>query len=214
VRAEATSLGLREPELTYALASQVDSIVGAPATEWAWRGYDEALRSRGTGTRALPRGGFSALLAPLADGIDIRLGQVVTRIEWSRARPQVVTASGEVPFDMVLVTLPLGVLQTDSPEFDPPLPASTGAAIRRLAMGLVDHLVVGFPAPFWERSPGWLGYVGTSPGEWTTWRNLLPGTEQPILVGSNAALVARAFDARTDDQLVTSAMSALRVLRA
>jgi monoamine oxidase len=218
LRTEAATLGLRDPELTYAVASQVDAVVGAATTEWAWRGYDEALRSRGAGSgiggRALPRGGFDSLLAPLANGIDIRLGQVVSRIEWSRALPRVVTTAGEVPFDMVLVTLPLGVLQTDSPVFDPPLPASTSAAIRRLGVGVVDQLVLGFPEVFWDRSPAWIGFVGTSPGEWATWRNLAPSTDQPIIVGTNAALIARAFAARPDDQVVTSAMSALRLLRA
>ena len=204
LRTEAAASGLRDPELTYAVASRIDGIAGAAATEWAWRGYDEALRSHGGGvgamtTQALPRGGFGALLAPLADGIDIRLGQVVSRLEWSRARPRVVTTSGEAPFDMVLVTLPVGVLQADSVVFDPPLPASTSAAIRRLGMGLVDHLALRFPRPFWDSSPTWLGFIGTTPGEWTTWRNLGPSTQQPIIVGRNAALVARAFDAREFD---------------
>ena len=70
-----------------------------------------------------------------------------------------------------------------------------------------------FPQAFWDSTPTWLGFVGTAPGEWARWRNLAPSTQLPIVAGINAALVARTFDARSDEQVVASAMSALRLLR-
>lgn len=207
---EARRAGLRDPELTYAITSQIEHALGAAATEISWRGLDDG-RAAHSG-RALPRGGFAALLAPLAAGIDIRLGTVVTRVEWSRARNRVVADSGEVPFDRLVVTVPLGVLQAGSPIFDPPLPVSKTNAIGRLGVGLVDKLVLRFDEVFWDRDAPRLGFVGTTPGEWVAWLNLFPFVGEPVVVGFNAALVARSFDARTDEQVLASAMSALRAM--
>ena len=214
LRTEAATGQLREPELTYAATALIEHALGAPTTEISWRSVDElgAAASRAGSVAALPRGGFASLLAPLADGVDIRLRTAVVRVDWSRARNRVVTASGEVPFDRLVVTVPLGVLQAGSPAFDPPLPVSKTTAIARLGTGTVDRLVLRFPEVFWDRDASWLGYLGTTPGEWVTWRNLFPSVGEPILVGTNGALVARTFDARTDEQLVASAMSALRAM--
>ena len=207
---EARRAGLRDPELAYAITSEVEHALGAAATEISWRGFDDG-RAAHPG-HALPRGGFAALLAPLAVGIDIRLRTVVTRVEWSRARNRVVADSGEVPFDRLVVTVPLGVLQAGSPIFEPPLPVSKTHAIGRLGVGLVDKLVLRFDEVFWDRDAPRIGFVGTTPGEWVAWLNLFPFVGEPILVGFNAALVARSFDARTDEQVLASAMSALRAM--
>ncbi len=213
VRAEAAALGLREPELTWAITSAIELELGAPATAVSWRSFDEGGGDADDDADALPAGGYGPVLAPLADGLDIRLRTPVATVQWSRARNRLVTAAGaEIPFDRCIVTLPLGVLQAGAPAFDPPLPAAKAQAIRTLGTGLVDKLALRFPAVFWERDRSWLGFTGTTPGEWAEWLNLAPSTGAPVLVGFNAANVARTFQTRTDEQLVTSARSALRAM--
>jgi polyamine oxidase len=210
VRAEAAAVGLREPALTWAITSAIELELGAAATEVSWRSFDEG---DGDAADALPAGGYGPVLSPLAEGLDIRLGTPVATVQWSRARNRLVTANGaEIPFEHCVVTLPLGVLQAGAPAFDPPLPAAKAQAIRALGSGLVDKLALRFPEVFWERDVDWLGFTGTTPGEWAEWANLAPATGAPVLVGFNAATVARTFTARTDEQVVTSARSALRTM--
>ena len=204
-------LSLSDPERAYAISTTIEHELGAAVGDVSWRSFDEHDRSSAD---ALPAGGMTALLAPMTDGLDIRLRTIVQRIEWSRTRNRLVTNAGEVPFDVAVVTLPLGVLQSGAPVFDPPLPASTGSAITRLGVGLIDSLALRFAAPFWERDAPRIGFLGTTPDEWVSWLNLYPSTGQPILVGTNAALAARRFDARSDPQVVASAMSALRTMYA
>jgi polyamine oxidase len=68
-------------------------------------------------------GGYGALTAALAVGLDIRLSQPVTAIEHDEAGVRVATDTTFVA-DRVIVTVPVGVLQADSIRFTPALPAS------------------------------------------------------------------------------------------
>jgi monoamine oxidase len=125
----------------------------------------------------------------------------------------VITDAGEIPFDRLVVTLPLGVLQSGTPAFDPPLPAAMSAAVRTLGTGALDVLALRFDEPFWPRDATRLDFVGLTPGEWTSWISLLPARGAPILVATNAALVARRFDAIDDAALTASALAVLRTMR-
>lgn len=212
LRAEAARAGLREPELTWAITSLVEHQLGAAATDVSWRSFDEG---NDEDADALPEGGYAAVLAPLAERVDVRTGTVVTAVRWSRARNALRTADGaEIGFDRCIVTLPLGVLQSGTPAFEPALPAATMHAIRTLGSGLLDKVALRFPDVFWERDVDWLGFTGLAPGEWATWADLLPGTGAPILVGLHAATVARTLATRTDEQVRAGALAALRSMYA
>lgn len=213
--------GLDPREFAWATA-RLELLLGAPATEvdvsaLAESGdLDTTMRSASPRGLVKPVGGLLALLEPLTVGVDLRTNTVVTSVLWSRSRSAVMTSSPdgtevEVPFDALVITLPLGVLQAGTVIFDPPLPVSKQAAIDQLGVGVVDKLVLQFDEVFWDDAAV-IGALGPTPGEWTKWDNLEPSTGRPILVGHNAATVARTLVPRTDEQLVTSALSTLRSL--
>ena len=121
----------------------------------------------------------------------------------------VTTATGEaIAAGRVLVTVPLGVLQAGSIAFDPPLPDSKQHSIDRLGMGVLEKVVLRFQTPFWDDSD-LLGFVGTEPGQFIEWLNLLPATSTAVLVGFNAGSVASGLTARSDTAVVASASAAL-----
>lgn len=212
VRAEAAKLGLREPELGWAITSTVELELAAAATEVSWRSFDEGV---GVDDDALPLGGYATVLASLADRVDIRLRSVVTAVQWSRARNRLVLAGGgEVPFDRCIVTLPLGVLQSGTPTFEPALPPATAGALRALRMGVLDKVALRFPEVFWERDVDWLGFTGLAAGEWAEWANLVPATGAPVLVALHASTAARTLATRTDAQVRAAALAALRSMYA
>ncbi|WP_246291864.1 FAD-dependent oxidoreductase [Lentzea indica] len=99
--------------------------------------------------------GYQSVVDALAEGLDIRLRHVVTRIEDGR----VTTDQGVFEADKVLVTLPLGVLKASSVQFDPPLPEAKRSAIARLGFGTLNKIALHYPEPFWPRDQYVFGYL-------------------------------------------------------
>jgi monoamine oxidase len=98
--------------------------------------------------------GAQDLAEALAGGLDVKLGHAVERIEYGDegAGVRVVTSRGVLEADVVLSTLPLGVLKAGSVTFDPPLPADKQQAIERLGMGTLAKVVLWFDQPFWPKT--------------------------------------------------------------
>ncbi|WP_093601856.1 FAD-dependent oxidoreductase [Lentzea waywayandensis] len=99
--------------------------------------------------------GYQSVVDALADGLDVRLGHVVTRVEEGR----VLTTQGVFEADKVLVTLPLGVLKAGAVEFCPPLPEAKRSAIARLGFGTLNKIALHYSEPFWPRDQYVFGYL-------------------------------------------------------
>lgn len=158
-------------------------------------------------------GGFSAIPAFLATGLSVRTGQVVERIDWNDAGVTVATRDDTFRGDHVVVTLPLGVLQSGTVEFTPGLPTDKAAAVEKLGMGVLDKCYLRFPAKFWPDTD-WLTYIPglDKAGQWGQWVNFSRAAGQPILLGFNAADFGRASESWSDADLVAGAMSTLRTI--
>jgi monoamine oxidase len=157
--------------------------------------------------------GFRAIPEFLAAGLSVRTGQVVRRIERSASAVTVRTDSETFGADHVVVTLPLGVLNSAAVQFDPALPADKQNAIDSLGMGVFDKCYLRFPEVFWPDTD-WLTYVPASGhyGEWEQWFNLARPTGQPILLGFNAGDFGRALEKLGDSEIVAGAMRTLRTV--
>jgi monoamine oxidase len=178
-------------------------VSGMCAREW----YDFA--DFGEGHRVFPDG-FDELTEKLARGLDIRLGHVVERIEHGGRGVRVMTQHGAFDADRAVITLPLGVLQSGRIIFSPPLPAKKTDAIRGLGMGVLNKLVLRFPACFWPRASEWLEYAGERTGEWALFFNLFKHIGKPILVGFNSGTYARELERLPDQQVVDQSLAVLR----
>ncbi|WP_434443684.1 FAD-dependent oxidoreductase [Lentzea sp. E54] len=99
--------------------------------------------------------GYQSVVDALAEGLDIRLSHVVTRVEEGR----VITDRGVFEADKVLVTLPLGVLKAGRVQFAPPLPEAKRSAIERLGFGTLNKIALHYPEPFWPREQYVFGYL-------------------------------------------------------
>ena len=99
--------------------------------------------------------------------LDIRLNTAVTQIEWSGG-VAVTSASGErFCADIVIITLPLGVLQSGHVRFDPPLPPIKEQALAGLKMGPVMKMVYLFAEPILDPSIGAIYAKGNPPMWWS-----------------------------------------------
>jgi monoamine oxidase len=98
-----------------------------------------------------PQGGYSAVFDWLANhivasGVRLQLGAEVTRLSWRRHLATVSGEFGSAKAPRVIVTLPLGVLQSGPLRFP-----EKRAALRKLASGPVIRVAMRFHEPFWEK---------------------------------------------------------------
>ena len=139
-----------------ALVSRDDWAAGAERLSLLW--FDDGYEVYGYGDRVFTDGA-GALIERLGDGLDVRLNQVVRRIDHRQSPVRISTDDATFEADAVVVTLPLGVLKTDAVAFDPPLPESKQQAIARLGMGSLTKVVLSFDAAFWPTSQYAFGHL-------------------------------------------------------
>jgi monoamine oxidase len=114
---------------------------------WLWNEADYDGDQLGD----VPVGGYERLIGALAQGVPVRLGAEVTRIDVSVTGVQVTTKDGAVEScSHVVVTVPLGVLKHGSIRFTPALPEDRRAAIDRLGFGSFEKIALTFHSPFWR----------------------------------------------------------------
>jgi monoamine oxidase len=124
--------------------------------------------------------------------------------------------SGEsLNVDRVVVTVPLGVLKTDTLRFSPSLPLMHQRAIARLGVGLVDTVWLRFESAFWrtdDSGPGSSAEVLTVVGETPTvaaWVDVGDLDEDPVLVGLIAATQAERLEALDDPEFEAAVLADL-----
>lgn len=156
--------------------------------------------------------GYGPLVRHLAEGLDIRLGEVVIDIAPAGAGVEVTTTRGRHTADHVIVTLPLGVLKADGIRFTQPLDRNRQRAIDGLEMGLLNKCWLRFDRVFWPADVDWIDYLGPQEGLWADWLSAVPSTGQPLLVGFNAAAAADRLEHLDDRATTASAMEALRAM--
>ncbi len=92
--------------------------------------------------------GYDAVVTGIAAGLDVRTEHPVTRVERSgRAVGLTIADREQLEVDAVVVTAPVGVLQSNSIDFAPELPEGKRLALRGLRMGPVIKLVYRFATP-------------------------------------------------------------------
>jgi monoamine oxidase len=156
--------------------------------------------------------GYGPLIDHLARGLDIWLGEEVTKIAPHGKGVAVTTTLGRHKADRVIVTLPLGVLKSGGVRFAEPLQGRRQRAIAGLEMGLLNKCGLRFDRVFWPADVDWINYLAPEVGLWADWLNGLPSTGMPVLVGFNAAAIADRIEALDDPATTASAMEALRAM--
>ncbi|HUQ54100.1 FAD-dependent oxidoreductase [Lentzea sp.] len=151
--------------------------------------------------------GYQSVVDALAEGLDIRLGHVVTRIEPGR----VTTERGVFEAGKVLVTVPLGVLKASAVEFVPPLPEAKRSAIARLGFGTLNKIALHYREPFWPREQYVFGYLCRDTDRYPTvvismWKS----HGKPILVMLLGASLGREMETWSSEDVAAYATSVVR----
>ncbi|MCF8541226.1 MAG: FAD-dependent oxidoreductase [Aurantimicrobium sp.] len=198
------------PEQQWAIAVNVGGEFAADPAQLAMAAPDEG-DSLGGGD-ALLNLGYSQITDHLAQGLDIRLNWAVADISYDDAGVTVRSVDGQsLRADHGIVTLPVGVLHAESVSFSPALPPEKWEALGALQSGLLDKLWLVFDEVFWDPDVDVINWIDpVNPGHWPFWVNGYKIFGEPILLGFNSGDVAREFAKMSDDEVVASAMAAVK----
>ena len=141
--------------------------------------------------------GYDRLPARLAVGLDIRLIHVVSRVRvvgGRRHRHDRTTA--RFTADNAVVTVPVGVLQSDDFVIEPPLPEPVAGALSRLTMNAFEKVFLRFPTKFWDDDVYAIRQQGPESRWWHSWYDLTAAARH-----ADAADLRRGTGGRRDARL-------------
>lgn len=154
-------------------------------------------------------GDFDAMVTEMLADAQVTLASPVTRIAYDDAGVSLRLGTGEsTSFDRVVITVPLGVLQSGRIDFSPPLPFSHRGAINALGMGHIETIWLRYDEPFWDTEATIWHTVGGDQSV-RTWINLLPATGESILVGILGGQAAEQFAGLEEDEALLEALTSL-----
>lgn len=193
---------------------EIESSYAAPLEELSlWR-WDEDRKYGGPDV-VLPEG-YDVIIASLADGVDIRRGQVVRAIDYDRDGVTVRTESArsgrvrEYSAQAAIVTVPLGVLQAGRIAFTPALPANYTRALATLRFGAGMKLALEFPSVSWPTKPHFLIQAGPTSADTLIFSNMTRHTNQPVLLMEAYLSTATRLEQQALDTTVAEVVSKLR----
>jgi polyamine oxidase len=211
------------------LRAELDRVAPAlrPAVETWVRGEYESLYAAAIDTLSLRHRGepfflpgedrmllgpLDAVVAAMADGLDVRCG---TRADAVRADGDgwvITTDDGPLRARAVVVTTPLGALQAGRVTFDPPLPVEVAEALARLNPGEVTKLVVTFDRAWWApRRVVWI--AADPPAPVPLWVDVSALSGRPTLCGFATGAAGRALEGLAEDECCRVAAEVLAAAR-
>jgi monoamine oxidase len=156
-----------------------------------------------------PQGGYGALCdwlahSVVARGARLRLDSPVTTLMWKRGNVVVKGRSFAFRARRAIVTLPLGVLQSNSALFKPSLDMKQ-AALRKLASGPVIRVAMRFHTPFWEARAPEVAFFHVPEAPFPTFWTPLP-MRAPLLTAWAGGPKAARLTGSSRDALLAAAL--------
>lgn len=170
-------LGDLGPELAPVASSGLLLSIGEESARISARDYQRLW----SGDDYVVPSGYGHLVARYAAGLDIRLSQPVTAIDWSGAGVAIATASGMLRARACIVTVPVGVLKAGAIRFTPELPARTRDALAGIGMGALTKIALKLTGERFGIAPGTTYFEAGAAGRLLSFE-LFPG-DQDLVVG-------------------------------
>ncbi|KAL6565359.1 hypothetical protein OROGR_002310 [Orobanche gracilis] len=143
-------------------------------------------------------GGNGRLVEALVENVPVHYGKTVEAIHYGSEGVQVAVGGGQIyKGDMVLCTVPLGVLKSRSIRFIPELPQRKLDAIKRLGFGLLNKVGLLFPYVFWGTDLDTFGHLSDHPsirGEFFLFYSYATVAGGPLLIAMVAGEAAYKFE--------------------
>ncbi|CAK8534168.1 unnamed protein product [Lathyrus sativus] len=158
-------------------------------------------------------GGNETFVRALAEDLPIFYGRTVECIKYGSDGVLVCTDEQQFRGDMVLCTVPLGVLKKGSIAFVPDLPQRKKDAIHRLGFGLLNKVVMLFPTNFWGGNIDTFGHLTedlSMRGEFFLFYSYSSVSGGPLLVALVAGEAAIRFEMMSPLESVKRVLDVLK----
>lgn len=158
-------------------------------------------------------GGNGRLVQALVENVPILYEKTVHTIRYGSDGVQVLAGSQVFEGDMVLCTVPLGVLKSGSIKFIPELPQRKLDAIKRLGYGLLNKVAMLFPYVFWGTDFDTFGHLTDDPssrGEFFLFYSYATVAGGPLLIALVAGEAAHKFESMPPTDAVTKVLQILK----
>ncbi|CAL9220267.1 unnamed protein product [Arabidopsis halleri] len=158
-------------------------------------------------------GGNGRLVQALAENVPILYEKTVQTIRYGSNGVKVIAGNQVYEGDMVLCTVPLGVLKNGSIKFVPELPQRKLDCIKRLGFGLLNKVAMLFPYVFWSTDLDTFGHLTEDPnyrGEFFLFYSYAPVAGGPLLIALVAGEAAHKFETMPPTDAVTRVLHILR----
>ncbi|CAN1258210.1 Protein FLOWERING LOCUS D [Linum perenne] len=142
-------------------------------------------------------GGNGRLVQALAENVPILYEKTVHTIRYGVDGVQVLAGNQTFEGDMVLCTVPLGVLKSGSVKFVPELPQRKLEGIKRMGYGLLNKVAMLFPYVFWESDLDTFGHLtdqSSTRGEFFLFYSYSTVSGGPLLLALVAGEAALKFE--------------------
>jgi len=156
--------------------------------------------------------GYDRLATAIAEGLDVRLAHVVSEVRWTPDGVRVETDRGTFSARDAVVTVPVGVLQSEEFSIDPPLPEPVAGALARLRMNAFEKIFLRFAERFWDPDVYAIRQQGPAGQWWHSWYDLTVLHGEATLLTFAAGPAAVETRTWSDTDVVASVMAALRRL--
>lgn len=156
--------------------------------------------------------GYDELATNFAEGLDVRLDHVVSRVRWTPETAEVETDRGTFHARHVVVTVPVGVLHAGDLVFEPALPEGHARALGLLRMNAFEKVVLRFAERFWDAGVYGIRQLGDEGEWWHSWYDLGRLHDEPALLTFAAGPAAVATREWSDERIVASTLAQLRRL--
>ncbi|MCJ1707793.1 NAD(P)/FAD-dependent oxidoreductase [Microbacterium sp. VKM Ac-2923] len=158
-----------------------------------------------------PRG-YDELARHLSEGLDVRLGHVVSAVRWSPEGVTVDSDGGRFTAAEAVVTVPVGVLHSGGLVIEPALPKRHRRALGLLRMNAFEKVVLRFAERFWDADVYGIRQLGDEGEWWHSWYDLGRLHDEPALLTFAAGPAAVATRTWSDAEIVASTLAQLRRL--
>jgi len=166
-----------------------------------------------------PQGGYGALFDWLAEsvvaaGARLQLDSPVHAVQWKHGTVLVRGSASGRPFAFrarhAIVTLPLGVLQSNAVRFSPSL-TMKGPALGKLASGPVIRVAMRFHSPFWQARAPEVAFFHVPEAPFPTFWTPLP-MRAPLLTAWAGGPKAARLSGSSRDKLVAAALRSVAMV--
>lgn len=163
-----------------------------------------------SGADLIVTNGYDKIAQYLSQGLNIVLNESVKQINYQDSKIVISTQSKSYEADLVLLTVPLGVLKNNVIKFSPALSTKKSEAISKLKMGTVNKFILVFPSVFWDSSTQYVGYTPDTKGKFNYFMNMRKINNQNALMTFAFGNYATLTESMTDSQITSEIMMHLK----